>query len=322
MVERALADQTLDIVKQQELRFQQTQNSHDHPDAYLYTSAMDVLAKVGTIDSAQSAEQLWQRLKNVKRHSEKTIQNVKPTIYTYTALITAWSRVTMLVPEASQRVSELLDELWEDNSVRLNHRPFAAALRGFARSHYPVTEEPNKALLALKLVKRLREAAKQNVTLKPNAAIYSAAIDCCGRVLTSQPLEEQLCHDRDSTILCQTSALKIAFAVFQAMKSDQVRPDSSTYKSLMLCTSSLLPPGKERTKVLDSIFLQAKEARVANEMVIRTLRVQRNGDFAYWQAFVLEHGLGNDRGHVDWQKIPNSWYKNTRYLFPLPSTLT
>jgi len=304
-----LADQAMELVRQQEERYEKTQSPYDQPDAMLYTTAMDVLAKSGTQKAAHRAENLWQKLKMLEHHPGKKARNDRPTVYTYTTLLSAWSRVTAVVPEAAQRISDLVEELWEDDYVNLNPRPFAVALRGYARSNYPLQEEPNKALHALKLVKRMREEAKENRSLSPNLSVYNSAIDCCGKVLASNELQATLSKD-GSTLECETTALKIAFALLKTMIVDGVTPTSETYSKLLLCTRNVMPTGEERTKIAESVFNKAKDAGMADKNVLRAL--QQTVDSSYWQEFIVSNHLVTEPGRYDWDKIPNHWQKNAR----------
>ena len=302
-----LANHVMKIIEQQEERYEKTQNAEDLPDEYLYTAGMDVMAKIATRDAALRAEELWTRMKTAKDHPDKKRRRIRPTIYSYTTIITAWSRVTAAVPQASQRVYDLMQELWEDRRVRLNHRPFTAALRGISASEYPIEEEPDKAVLALKVVKRMRKEAQRHRALQPNRSLYHAAIDCCGRVQSSHMLAEKTRKD-GSTVQSRMAALKIAFALLKTMKLDHIEPSEVTYAKLLLCVSNLLPPGAERTTVADSLFQQAKHDGVADKKFLQTLR--RTVDASYWETFVRDNGLLNEFGRIDWRKVPHTWYKH------------
>mmetsp|Transcript_17613 Transcript_17613/g.35419 ORF Transcript_17613/g.35419 Transcript_17613/m.35419 type:complete len:646 (+) Transcript_17613:133-2070(+) len=304
-----LADQAIELVRQQEERYEMTQNPYDQPDAMLYTTAMDVLAKSGSPKAAHRAENLWQKLKMLEHNPGKKSKNDRPTVYTYTTLLSAWSRVTAIVPEATQRISDLVEELWEDEYVHLNPRPFAVALRGYARSNYPLQDEPNKALVALKIVKRMRDGAKENRSLSPNLSVYNGAIDCCGKVLASHLLQTALSKD-GSTLECETTALKIAFALLKTMIVDGITPTSETYAKLLLCTRNVMPTGEERTKIAESVFTKAKDAGMADKNVLRAF--QQTVDSSHWQEFIVSQHLITEQGRYDWDKIPHQWQKHVR----------
>lgn len=302
-----LADQAMEFLQKQEDRFVKTQDPKDQPEVMTYTSAMDVLAKVGSPESAYRAERLWQKIRMFKQEDGEVSGKSGPSIYTYTTMISAWARVSGLIPEAVDRIADLIDELWEDDDVYLSHRPFAAALRGYARSNFPLKEEPNKAVLALKTVKTLRDKGKDNPSLRPTLSIYNAALDCCNKVLASHQLQSYLTID-GSTVQCETTALKIAFAILQTMKVDNITPTSETYAKLLMCARNLMPPGPERTKVAESVLLKAKEAGMADKKVL--VVVQQTVESSFWHEFCSTEHLLNDSGRIDWDKVPFAWKKN------------
>lgn len=302
-----LSDQAMVFLRNQEERYEETHDPKDQPEVMTYTTAMDVLSKVGTPASAHQAEHLWQKIKMLKHEPGQINANVRPTIYTYTTLISSWSRVTGIVPEAVNRITELIDELWENDYVYKNSRPFTAALRGYARSRFPLAEEPNKAVLALNTVKALRDKAKETPSLLPGHSVYHAAIDCCSKVLSSHQLQSHLTIE-GSTVQCETTALKIAFALLRTMQVDNVEPTNETYCKLLMCTRNLLPPGEERTRVAESVYLKAQQAGFADKRV--HVLLQQTVEATWWHDFCQAENLVNDRGRVDWRKIPHAWQKN------------
>ena len=306
---KLLADKAISFVRQQEERYEESHNPYEQPDAMVYTAAIDLMGKVAAPEYAQHAQEMWQKIKSTRCDPGKPLKHLQPTIYTYTSLITAWSRVTDRDPQAVERVAEVLNDLFEDDAVELNSRPFTAAMRGYARSCYPLAEEPNKAVAVLKLVQRVREDAKGNRFLRLNRMFYNAAIDCCAKVFTSHELQTSLTKN-GSTIEIEASALKIAFALYKTMSVDKITPDSDTYAKLLLCTSNLLPRGAERTQVAESVFLKAKNAGSVDKNVLFAL--QNAVECEYWQRFIVAENLLNERGRIDWNKIPHAWSKNAR----------
>jgi hypothetical protein len=301
---RRIGDQAHALVCQQEERYEESQDERDLVEVQVYTTAMDVLSKVGTPEAAHRAEGLWQRLR--AQNENKSGRGTKPTIYTYTTLISAWSRVTHLVPQATQRIKDVLEEVWENDYIYKNSRPFAAALRGYARSGFPLAE-PNKAIVALETVKRIREDAKENPSMRPNRSVYHAAIDCCIKILSSQSLQEALTKD-GSTVHAEKVALKIAFALLQSMQIDEVTPNGETYAKLLWCTKSLLPPGDERDQIALSLLAKAQAAGAVDQYVLKSL--QQTLDSTLWHGFVTADNLVDDRGKLDFRKVPHAWKRN------------
>lgn len=297
---REIGDQTMHCLQRQQERYEESQRPDDELTIFEFVAAMDVLARLGTIDAAHRAESLWQKLDTL---------GIDKSTYAYSAVITAWSRVTPVIPEASQRVADLLDEFWSSGAARSNNRPFVAALRGYSRSKFPLAEQPNKAIVALEWVKRLREAWKEKRGPRPTHGLYHAAMDCCKNVVDSTELYAALAKD-GSTTEAETSALKIAFALLKAMEADKVTPNNDTYFKLLKCTQELLPTGDESTKIAESVFLKAKDAGVADQKVIRCLR--ETVKTSYWDDFVLAENIDDGRRRIDWSKIPRDWSRNVR----------
>jgi hypothetical protein len=284
------------------------------PDVITYSSVMDVLSKVGKPWATNAAVDL---LRELKQHPE-----LEPTPYSYTTLISAWSRTP--VPQAPQEAEALLNELLEKywtkpntsssskefngdkndvGNMTPNHRPFTATLHTLARSR-----QGNKAVKGLELLQRMKHVARgggdtsgeNNSNSKwlfpPSRAAYHAALDCC-------------CRTTDHRY--QDAAMRIAFAIFKDMNgtTSPVSPNSVTFNKLLRCISELWPASQERNRVADVVFQKAKAAGQVDSGVL--LALQKAVDAELLQT-LLGSDLCNHKGSINFQRIPAAWSHHVR----------
>jgi hypothetical protein len=274
---------------------------------------MDVLSKAGKPWATNAAVDLLQEL---KQHPE-----LEPTPYSYTTLISAWSRTP--VPQAPQEAEALLNELLEkywttststtstsnneingdkNDVINLtpNHRPFTATLHTLARSR-----QGNKAVKGLELLQRMKQVARggdssssnnKNWLFPPSRAAYHAALDCC-------------CRTSDHRY--QDAAMRIAFAIFKDMNgtTSPVTPNSVTFNKLLRCISELWPASEERNRVAGVVFQKAKAAGQVDPSVL--LALQKSVDAELLQT-LLGSDLCNHKGSINFQRIPAAWSHHVR----------
>eukprot|EP00527_Entomoneis_sp_CCMP2396_P005089 CAMPEP_0198146122 /NCGR_PEP_ID=MMETSP1443-20131203/27527_1 /TAXON_ID=186043 /ORGANISM="Entomoneis sp., Strain CCMP2396" /LENGTH=608 /DNA_ID=CAMNT_0043809963 /DNA_START=65 /DNA_END=1891 /DNA_ORIENTATION=- len=255
------------------------------PDVMSYTTAMDVWARVGTLEGTLKVEALFEELKAM----QSTKQNSRPNAYSYTVLITAWSRIAW-AEGAPQRVDEILETMISDKGVQLSSRPFTAALRCWSRG-----KTNGKAVYALNTLKRMKEIAKDEPSVTPNLQTYHAALECCSKII-------------DVELSQHTIALKIAFAILQSMAKDGIEANNMTYNKLLKCVETLLPAGDERNKIALAAFEKARTAGMADFSVIKAF--QKGADVQVVLKAVGE--LGDHNGYIDFSRIPHAWKKNAR----------
>ncbi|KAL7579746.1 hypothetical protein ACA910_021888 [Epithemia clementina (nom. ined.)] len=269
-------------------RFEETGHPQKEPDVMVYTNAMDVWSKVGTLDAAYQTEAIFRELKS----KQSTNVDLRPSSYTYSTLITAWSRVANRREEATERVVEILDEMIGDKDLMaLSNHPFTAAIKCWARSN-----TKGKAVRALNTLKQMKEISKYDRRAYPTIQTYHAALDCCSRPSVDGNLSED------------TASLKIAFAILQAVLKDGLEPTQYTYAKLLRCVEMLLPSGSERSKVAEATFEKARAAGMADVSVVRSFKRAAGGT-------VIQKALSDisDRnGYVDFSKIPYAWMKNVK----------
>ena len=75
-------------------RFAESGHAKEEPDVVVYTNAMDVWSKVGTVDAAYKAEAIFRDLKA----TESTNVDLRPSSYTYSTLITGTFVVVLSYP--------------------------------------------------------------------------------------------------------------------------------------------------------------------------------------------------------------------------------
>eukprot|EP00523_Entomoneis_sp_CCMP467_P005568 CAMPEP_0168749614 /NCGR_PEP_ID=MMETSP0724-20121128/16811_1 /TAXON_ID=265536 /ORGANISM="Amphiprora sp., Strain CCMP467" /LENGTH=681 /DNA_ID=CAMNT_0008797537 /DNA_START=58 /DNA_END=2103 /DNA_ORIENTATION=+ len=279
--------------KQLQKQYQESSNIECLPDAITYTTMMDVWSRVGSVQATHEAEALLKELKEQADSTTTTSSgtNQRPNAYSYTVLMSSWSRCAVRDESAPRRVEELLEEMIQDPTITLGSRPFTAALLCYSKS--PTLT--GKAVKALNTLKRIKELAKQQSSdqLKPNLQCYHAALECCAKT-------------NDADLRQHTVALKIAFAILQSMKLDGIEPTNVTYSKLFKAVEVLLPAGAERNKVAVAAWQQAKQAAVADVVVVKAF--QKAADVQVVLAQMPE--LADRNGYVDYSSIPLSWRKN------------
>lgn len=255
---------------------------------------MECLARCGTLQSAEQAEELFTELKGY--YAKTNNDRFKPSIYTYTTLVKTWSRTYHVT--APERAEQLLDELLQrTDGVKANSMVFATVIQCWARSR-----DYRKAARALKLLQRMRSLAEttSNPAVAPTLMAYNAAIDCCAR--TRGNAEQQ------------TAALKIAFAILKAIEqqpeSSAIKANHVTYSTLLKGVGFLLPPGDDRNKIAQAVFEKAIAACQVEVTVIKSL--QRACDASVLQAMMSKGSMERMNGHFDYERIPTKWSRNVR----------
>ena len=279
-----LAKQASDKFDSLKKRYLETGLPDYEPDVMSYTTIMDVWGRVGTMEAVRKVESLFQELRDLESSSNS---NLRPNSYSYTVLITAWSRVAW-ADQAGNRVKEILEAMIDDKTVKLNCRPFTAALRCWSRGR-----SNEKAVLALNTLKQMKQIAKEEPAVNPNLQTYHAALECCGRTV-------------DADLSQYTVALKISFAILQSMTKDGIEANSMTYSKLLKCVETLLPAGEERNKVALAAFEKARTAGMADALVIKSF--QKAADIQVVLKAISE--VSDKNGYVDYKRIPQSWKKN------------
>jgi len=286
-----LAAQAYSKFQKLKKRYEDTGLPDYFPDAITYTTVMDVFSRVGSLEATRTVESLFRQLQDgLEDGGVSGRPNLKPTAYSYTVLITAWSRVAW-ADEAPQRVSDLLEEMMQDKDIQMSGRPFTAALLVYSRSKIE-----GKAVQALNTLKQMKEIASQGQPLVlPNIQTYHAALDCCAKTT-------------DTDLRQHTVALKISFAILQSMTKDGIDATNVTYTKLLKCVETLLPAGGERNQVAVAAFEKARTAGVADPMVLKAF--QKAADSQKVSQIVGD--IADRNGYMDFSRIPAAWTKNVR----------
>jgi tetratricopeptide (TPR) repeat protein len=279
-------NEALQLAEQADSIFKEAKNCGGEefsPDLTTYTSLIDCYGRCGKYATALRCESLLDELKVL--YKETSSLRYKPNFKTYTAVITAWSRVAARVPDAPRRVEALLDEMRQEDETYPNAQSYTAAIRCYARS-----KAKDKAKKALQVLMSMREEEKKGRSAsRPTTRTYDAAIDCCSKAL----------HE-------PTESIKIAFAILKTIELDEnTTPSSTTYRSL-ISTVSLLPPSPERNQLAASVFNKAKNASCCSLDVVKTLRTCVDTDT---MRECLEGRL-DATGHFNYDQLPRSWSKN------------
>lgn len=273
-----------DILDETKRSFDETHDVRYQLDIKTYNSVMDAYSKVGSWEAIQAAEAL---MKEIKENDN----GIEPNHRTYTALITAWSKTKTPKP---LRCEELLEEMHASDSsgnMKPNNRAYTCTIQAWAKSR-----DSSKPQRALRLLKKMKQLAQEgDVSMKPNLLSYNAAIDACARCGGDT-------HE-------QTEALKIAFAMLKSLQMDHdLQPNQTTYATTLKATAYLLPPGSERNKVASALFEKARAAGMIDLNMIQNMR--KAVDNSVMQSLLVE--MTDNRGHLDYNKIPRAWSRNIR----------
>jgi hypothetical protein len=305
-----LLKSVLQIFNDLKQKYEQTKNTYNQPDMSTYTAVMECFARHGTIQSTEQVEALLSEMKEIQRISNNK-RSVKPSVYTYTTVIKAWSRTYH--PNAPHRAEELLKECIAMNQSGDNQRQngyynnhhnkltsvvFTSVIQCWSRS-----QDPTKAVHVLQLLQQMRSMAKDMPLVNPTLLTYNTAMDACTKTR--------------GTPAQQTAALKIAFAIFKTMEiTNNIVPNHVTYGTLLKAISALVPLGDETRNTLSkAVFDKATKAAQVDRNVIQQL--QKSCDTAVLQSLLLSDPNNSMRqtsnnGNIDYEKIPIQWSKNVR----------
>ena len=275
-------------------------------DVMTYTSVMECWSRAARIKTKSflpqdQAEKLLAKM-NERASAAKTERDrmrVAPNIYTYTTLLKTWARANYRFNPVA-KCEALLDKLFDGISSpegseatdgivypRVNVVACTVVMQAYARSN-----DPNKAQKALKLLQRMRKS-----DLEPTLISYNAALDVCART--------------KGTVEQQTTALKIAFAVFKSiqLEKEKMTANHVTFGSLLHAVAFLMPPSDERNSVASATFSKAVTAGQVDQTVVRNL--QKACD-----AEVYHRLLEQDRErYIDFDKLPPAWGRNVRSTY-------
>jgi hypothetical protein len=277
----------LEILQNAKLRYAETQDPNWQPDVATYTSCIDVHSRCGSYKASRTAQDLLDELKALYTNTNDI--RYKLNFRTYTSVVTAWSRTRS--DESPKRMEELMLEMAKNPATMPNARTYTAAIQCWARSR-----DPLKAKRVLKLLMDMRERHKRtrNKDMRPTTITYNNAIDACARC---QGTEQQ-----------KTEAIKISFAIFKTVETDEFcAPDSNTYSTLLRAISFLMPSGDARNEVCLTIFEKAKRHGLVDFTAVRNLR--RAVDIST-MIKALE-GRADRNGSFVYPDLPSSWSRNS-----------
>ncbi len=280
------AASSLELLEEMKERYKETGDANWQPDMATYTSVMDVHSRCATYRATRTAGDLLNELKGLY---EKTGNfRHKPNFRTYTTLVTAWSRTRS--DESPQRVESIMKEM-RLSGEKPNSRTYTAAIQCWARAR-----DPLKAKRVLKLLMEMREEYKEtgNEHIRPTTLTYNTAIDACARC---QGSPEQ-----------KTESVKIAFAILKTIEmDDEIKPNSSTYSTLIRALNFLMPRGEDRNKVGKAVFEKSKKAGLVDNETLKNLKMVLDSTSLH---DALEGNLDRN-GELNLSTLPSAWKKNS-----------
>lgn len=282
------------------LKQEKAEGEDYQPDVMTYTAVMDCWSRVAPTNDLlphEKTEGILARLQERARlaPTDSARDKLTPNIFTYTALLKAWSRAPSQY-QPVRKCEAILDKLFlsvksPSNMVGglrippVNAIACTAALQTYARS-----KDPMKANKALDLLKRMRQA-----NIMPTLITYNMGIDVCSRTR--------------GNVHQQTSALKIAFAILKTIELDSaMTANQVTFGYLLQATAFLMPPSEERNMIASAVFKKATDAGQVDETVLKNLQKSCDADL-YYRLSGQVAGMPVDVNH-----FPPSWNRNVRTL--------
>lgn len=284
-------DRILEIVSHLERAFEETGDSDLKPDVTTFTSAIDSVAHSMSPNKGTQALEILKRMENLYNITNDSA--IRPNIRTYTSVINAmaWGQENDAPMKAETFLNDL--EARADDHFRPNVWTYTAVINAWGRSR-----DITKPQRVLKLLKRMNDRYKEtgDESIRPNLFVYNGVIDACART-PAQGNPKQ-----------QGEALKIAFAVYKALKqSKKDKANNVTYGLLFKTAKNLLPEGEERDKVVKAVFDKCKVDGQVDSGVLRQLRQAAGG--AFYNELLAGNALDSD-GHVDYRAVPAEWRRN------------
>jgi len=271
------------------------------PNTITYNTILHAIAVGNQVDKALKAENIVQRMKH--RH-KKYGEDCMPDVYTYHALIKAWSRSSLPgAPQKAESILQLMDEAASFNEkLAPNTYCFTTVIHSWARS-----SEKLKARRAYHLLNVLTQRyydAKSNYkvqstrknkksvnVLKPNVKTFTSVLNACAR-----PVSEL--EKKDAFALAKMTMKELSIGTYG-------RPNFLSFAAYLAVCSSTLDEGIDRDAEVKKVFDECIKAGQVGQIVLEKLHVAASPE-------LLQQLIGsyiNDRGEV---AIPSHWSALTK----------
>ena len=296
----------MSILDELQSKYEETLEDRFKPDVTTYTSVIDCIAHAASPHKKGSlALEILDRMESLYN---KTLDiTIQPNIRTYTAVLNSLARsyTSNCIPTAV----EIFRRIEEREDLKANMWTYTALINTWAHSH-----DKTKAQQGLRLLKKLSDEHKvsQEDALRPTLYTYNAVINCCAQSYRHQT---DVTNDADYADV-QAYALKIAFAVFKALRqNERENPNHVTFNLLLKASKNLIPEGKERDEVVIAIFDSCIKAGQVEASVIKHLKLAGGWSAVSTLLEVKGKSAKSQKtfyGGADEIKLPDEWTKNIK----------
>eukprot|EP00550_Attheya_septentrionalis_P006519 CAMPEP_0198285172 /NCGR_PEP_ID=MMETSP1449-20131203/4488_1 /TAXON_ID=420275 /ORGANISM="Attheya septentrionalis, Strain CCMP2084" /LENGTH=505 /DNA_ID=CAMNT_0043982473 /DNA_START=407 /DNA_END=1924 /DNA_ORIENTATION=- len=274
------------------------------PTVVTFNTVIHAWAKSGVMSAGKKAETILHSMRQC---------GVEPNERTYTTLMDCWSKCAAEIPGAAHRALELLTHMTKSTSLQPNCVAYSTVIDAFARSR-----EPNKALMAVQILKRMRAISSSNPRATPSLVTYNSVLNACATSYhyrrnsnTTIKSDHKPNQSSDAKIVLEPDdpvvTMTIVKHLYQELASGELGmiPDHMTYGTVLkACAANHL----NDEDFVAGVFNDACEAGRVTFGVCFELRKAANAHL--YRSLLPEESLNASTGHFDLKKFPPSWTCN------------
>ena len=259
------------------------ENSNVRPNTIVYSSALEVLAKIGEPYAVECSLKILHEIE--KRHVDD--KSVRPNAYSYSSvmeMIANSPKRGLIAIQAQQLLSRMIKMV---DSIEFNNVSYTIVFNNAIKA-IEKSSEKNKATKAkniLTLMKTLNESGK--LKAPPTVRTYNAIIRCCA--FSSRSKDEK------------KAAFDIALEAFMELRKDKsIQMDSYTYPSIFKACQLLLGTDEKDYEAVKLLFYFCCEDGLLDGLIINNLK-------NYLPPKVLQSIVGK----TNFDSLPKEWSRNS-----------